>query len=325
MTRATRRHGGCGPRRGRGRALLGGGLVAAGAAGAALWYGVRVLRSVRAPAPLRPRVVCAGGHRIHTLVAEPSDGRTGAPVVLLHGWGVSGRYYVPTARALARERPVYLPDLPGHGRSERPPRALDVDELAGVVLAWMDRLGVRRAVLIGNSFGCQIAAELALRVPERVLGLGLVGPTLDPAARPLARLALRLVRTGLFEPLSLYPILLADYATMGPRRLVGELGHMLRDRIEARLPRITQPSLVVRGRRDAVAAARWIAQVAALLGTGPAVTLSRGAHGINYSAPGELLRALRPLLAAADAADAGCDAAPASRRTSSAAPDPGAP
>jgi pimeloyl-ACP methyl ester carboxylesterase len=293
-----------------------------GLAAAAAWcYGARVLRAVAAPAPLVARSVVARGLRVHTLAAEPDGAREAAPVVLLHGWGVSGRYLVPTALAIAREdaRAVYVPDLPGHGRSDRPARALDVAELAEVVLGWMDALGLRRAVLVANSFGCQIAAELAVRAPSRVLALALVGPTLDPAVRPLPLLVPRLLLTGLFEPVSLVPILAADYAVMGPRLLLAELRRMRADRIERRLSRVAQPALVVRGERDAVASAAWAARVASLLGDAAASTLARRAHAVNYSASAELVRLLRPLLAAADAAvaDAG------GRAPASSAPSPG--
>lgn len=43
-------------------------------------------------------------------------------VVLLHGIGVGSAYFAPLARPLARERRVLVPELPGTGRSERPPR-----------------------------------------------------------------------------------------------------------------------------------------------------------------------------------------------------------
>jgi 2-hydroxy-6-oxonona-2,4-dienedioate hydrolase len=60
---------------------------------------------------------------------------------------------------------------------------LDVPELADALAAWMTSLGIGPAVLIGNSLGCQILVELALRHRERVKCLVLQAPTPDPAAR----------------------------------------------------------------------------------------------------------------------------------------------
>jgi pimeloyl-ACP methyl ester carboxylesterase len=67
--------------------------------------------------------------------------------------------------------------------------------------------------MLGNSFGCQVAVELAVGHPDRVAGLALVGPTMDPSARTAPRQILRwLWDTAREDPLQL-PITGA-----GPRR-----------------------------------------------------------------------------------------------------------
>ena len=95
--------------------------------------------------------------------------------------------------------------------------------------------------------------ELAVRHPDHVGGLVLVGPTMDPAARTASRQILRwLSDTVREDPLQL-PILLRDIHDAGPRRVVGTLGHALRDPIEDKLPQVKVPVLVTRGsRRDPV-------------------------------------------------------------------------
>jgi pimeloyl-ACP methyl ester carboxylesterase len=63
-----------------------------------------------------------------------AGGAPGAvPVVCVHGLGVSGRYLMPTARELAADHPTFVPDLPGYGRSAKPPRPLDVPGLAAAL------------------------------------------------------------------------------------------------------------------------------------------------------------------------------------------------
>jgi pimeloyl-ACP methyl ester carboxylesterase len=65
-------------------------------------------------------------------------------------------------------------DLPGHCRSAgEPPRS--VEEAADFIVALLDAAGVRRAALVGHSFGALIALEAASRAPERVTHLALVG------------------------------------------------------------------------------------------------------------------------------------------------------
>jgi pimeloyl-ACP methyl ester carboxylesterase len=98
------------------------------------------------------------------------------PVVLVHGLVVASDYMLPTAERLAVHFPVYAPDLPGFGRSAKPSRAFDIIELADVLAAWIRALGLGRAVLLANSFGCQVVAECAVRHPDVVETPGAPGP-----------------------------------------------------------------------------------------------------------------------------------------------------
>src|SRR5690349_660164 len=88
---------------------------------------------------------------------------TGAPVVLVHGFGVSGTYMLPLAEALAERFSVFVPDLPGYGRSEHPDTPLGVAALADALTGCLDALGLERPVLVANSLGCQVVTELAVR------------------------------------------------------------------------------------------------------------------------------------------------------------------
>ena len=63
----------------------------------------------------------------------------------------------------------------------------------------MAAIGLPRAALLGNSFGCQIAVECAVAHPERVSHLILQGPTTDPSARTLVRQLWRWVRNSRFD------------------------------------------------------------------------------------------------------------------------------
>ncbi|MGH2618077.1 MAG: alpha/beta fold hydrolase, partial [Thermomicrobiales bacterium] len=62
------------------------------------------------------------------------------PIVHVHGFGISGRYLEPTAARLAAHYPTYVPDLPGHGRSEHPRRPLDIAGLADALADYLDVL-----------------------------------------------------------------------------------------------------------------------------------------------------------------------------------------
>ena len=98
-------------------------------------------------------------------------------MLALHGGlGLSHDYLVPAARDLADAAGacLVLPDLPGNGRS-RPAAYPDMDGYADSCIAVLDALGASRAVLLGHSYGGFVALQTALRHPERVAGLVLIG------------------------------------------------------------------------------------------------------------------------------------------------------
>jgi pimeloyl-ACP methyl ester carboxylesterase len=235
----------------------------------------------------------AGSLNLHARVGGDAAGAK--PVVLVHGLGVSSRYMVPIAAELADEFAVFAVDLPGHGRSDTPPRTLDVPALAAALAQWMDAAGLRRAALLGNSMGCQIAAELAVRHPERVERLLLVGPTVDPQARSALRQFARLLASTPAERPSIVAVAALDYARMG-LAYFRELRHMLEHRIEDLLPQISAPALIVRGSRDHVVPRAWAEQAARLIPDARLATVEDGGHALNYSDPLELARIARPFL-----------------------------
>ena len=255
-------------------------------------------RADRRP-PLRSVWTPVRGLDVHARVAtSPPPGAP--PLVLVHGFGVSSRYMLPVARRLAADFAVVAPDLPGHGRSEAPPRALRVPELADALLAWMDAVGLERPALLGNSLGCQVLIDLAARRPDRVGPLVLVGPTVDRFHRTLLDQFGRLVVTGLFERPSLLPILLLDYARMLPR-VAGELRAALDDRPEDKAPRVRAPSLIVRGTHDRLTTRRWVLELASLLRSDAVRVVPGAGHALNYSAPDALAALVREFLPGAPA------------------------
>jgi pimeloyl-ACP methyl ester carboxylesterase len=208
-------------------------------------------------------------------------------VVCVHGIGVTGTYFRPFARAL--ERPVLVPTLPGWGGAPRPAHPLDLHELADELVALLDRHELERAPFVANSLGCQIVTELAIRAPERVSALVLVGPTVDPHTRPLAKFVPLFLADTPREPLSLWFLIVRDYLRMGPRSFYRTAQFAWRHRIEERLPHVRVPTLVIRGSRDGFVTQRWCEEAAALLPHGE-LAIVDGGHAVHYSAPRAVAR-----------------------------------
>jgi pimeloyl-ACP methyl ester carboxylesterase len=187
----------------------------------------------------------------------------GLPWVLLHGLAVSHRYLMPTAAALT-DGPVHVPDLPGFGLSGKPRQVLDVAQHCAAVAAWMDADGITGARVLGNSFGCQVAVELAVRRPDLVFALVLVGPTVDPAAPTAAGQARRWLADLAWEDPRQARIIAQDVRDARPRRVLSTLRLSVRHRIDHRLPLVQAPVLFLRGEHDPIAPPRWLRQAASL-------------------------------------------------------------
>lgn len=237
-----------------------------------------------------------GGLRVHARASGGPPPEGCPAVILVHGLVVSSRYMVPTLKRLAPHHRVYAPDLPGFGKSDKPPHALNVTELSNSLSAWMREVGLERAALVGNSFGCQIIADLAVRHPERVERAVLQGPTMDPRARTVLRQVRRSLLDAPREPLSLLPIELLDYLSAGTGRAWRTFRYALEDQIEEKLPHVHVPTLVVRGSRDLIVPQRWAEEAIGLLPMGRLVVIPGAAHTANYGAPLELARVIRAFL-----------------------------
>jgi 2-hydroxy-6-oxonona-2,4-dienedioate hydrolase len=241
---------------------------------------------------LESRWAAVRGWRMHYRRSLLRAGPASWPVVLVHGLSVSSRYMLPLAHNLAADHEVYAIDFPGFGKSEDPRRSLSVPELAGVLEAWMGLAGLRRALLVGNSAGCQVIAHLAARFPERVSAAVLTGPTIDAERRTAWQQFIRLMLDGLREPPLLNAIIARDYLAAGLRRTLATLRHVLADAIEHNLPRMQAPTLVVRGNRDPLCPQRWAETVAGLLPRS-ALAVLPGAHGVHFTEAGRLADLVR--------------------------------
>ncbi|NJN18757.1 MAG: alpha/beta hydrolase [Oscillochloris sp.] len=98
----------------------------------------------------------------------------GSPVVLLHGWGASSRYWVGAPQFLTAQRTLIAPDLPGFGAGEPPSGPTTLNSMVRHVIDLADAMGLERFALVGHSLGAGVALLLAAHYPERVDRLALV-------------------------------------------------------------------------------------------------------------------------------------------------------
>jgi magnesium chelatase accessory protein len=224
------------------------------------------------------RFVVAGGLRWHVQVAG-----SGPVMLLLHGTGASTHSFRDLLPLLARRFTVVAPDLPGHGFTTRPadPAGLSLPGMAAGVAALLRALAVEPEVAVGHSAGAAILCRMCLDgtlAPRAVVSLNgalLPLPGLrHPAFTPLVRSVVsgdwlpRLFARRMESPSEVERLLARTGSTIDARgrelyaRLsrnpshtgaaLAMMGHWDTRPLEAGLPRLTVPLLLLVGARDAM-------------------------------------------------------------------------
>jgi pimeloyl-ACP methyl ester carboxylesterase len=222
--------------------------------------------------------VTAGDTRMYYQKAGTGD----VPIVLVHGLGASSVSWRENLGPLAQAGfTVYAPDMRGFGLSDKGwDKSMSQDAQAERLKAFMDAVGIDRAVLAGNSMGGGIVTNFALRYPDRVRGLVLVDPAIYGSMNSGAASALvslpgiqrwgqhlvrfvlandernaGIIKSAWFDPSQVTPEVLRGYrrALQTPDWDLGLLA-LLRDgmsnNLGPRLKDLNVPALIVWGEHD---------------------------------------------------------------------------
>ena len=156
------------------------------------------------------------------------------------------------------------------------------------------------AIVVGVSFGCQVAIDLAAHHPAAVDRLVLVGPSVDPGARSPVRLAFRWARNAPRSSPRLAPTVIHDFIDAGPWRSVRTLRRALQDPVEEKLSEIEAPTLIVRPERDHLVPGAWTKRMAERIPDSELVILSKAGHSIGPRTAARLTALLVPFISEAD-------------------------
>jgi pimeloyl-ACP methyl ester carboxylesterase len=209
-------------------------------------------------------------------------GEAGTPIVFVHGLAGCWQNFLENIPHFARDHRVIALDLPGFGDSPMPPWEISIEHYGGLVDEFCRALNLHSCVLVGNSMGGFISAEVAIAQPEWVERLMLVSAAgmshvhmrrepaealarLMTAASPLLfrirergwrrwRIRSAVFRNVFDAPHRLRPELLWEFANgaMEAPAFLPALGALIGYDIHDRLERVHVPSLIVWGRDDRV-------------------------------------------------------------------------
>jgi len=118
---------------------------------------------------VKSEYVEVGGYRLHYFEAPSTNKVKGTPLVLVHGLGARGEDWANMMPVLAAHGfHVYVPDLLGYGRSERPDVSYSIAMEEDIVVKFMHAMHLERADVGGWSMGGWVSMKLALDHPEMV-------------------------------------------------------------------------------------------------------------------------------------------------------------
>ncbi len=250
-------------------------------------------------------------------------------VVLTNGIACDDLYWDEVWGPLAEQVRVVRWHYRGHGRSDPPanPEEITVSSCARDLVAVLDAAGAERAVVVGHSFGVQVALETIRRAPERVIGLvavagayehplgtllgrnpgTLVFPLLELATWPAPALTTAVVRTGLRSPLgywiarvirgagpqasrALMKRYFAHAASLDPAVMLRLFRAMQEHSAADVLPTVAVPTTVLAGERDGMTPRRIARRMAAAVPGARLIEVASATHVLPVEAPGAVVR-----------------------------------
>ena len=230
------------------------------------------------------------GHEYHAVIrGDLTADPTGAPILLIHGFGPSGSNVImPLAMDLAAGRSVIVPDMLGFGYSEKaaePGAHFTVEGRAKAMLGLLDALGVEEFDVVGHSYGGSVTGRLALMAPERVRRAAFVCPSIYPQTTPgnfVAYLPKSTARAAIWGSLGggatsiVGRACAADPEACDAQRIArvrGTVDSLLAINntprayaLPGELPNVAAPAMVIWGDDDAIVPAEFSARAAAAMG-----------------------------------------------------------
>lgn len=243
---------------------------------------------------------------VQGIAVEYRDEGHGPLILLLHGWLSSLGSFDEIAMVLARRHRVVRLDFPGFGQSEMPRGAWDVGQYAAFTAAFIEKLEIQPALIVGHSFGGRVilkgCSSGVLRVPKIALiasaGVARRNSLRLRAYRMIAKIGKTL---GFFLPsLSvwmrerLYMHAGSDHH-LSPA-LQGVFRAVVREDLSAAAVQITEPTLLLWGEDDATTPLEDGRKLYALIPNARLVTYPGAGHNLHQERAAEVARELEILV-----------------------------
>lgn len=228
--------------------------------------------------------------------------KTGATrnFLILHGWGSKAERWEGVGETIAKNNfNVIVPDLPGFGESLEAGKSWDLDDYCNFVEEFVKKLRLEKIYLLGHSFGGSLAVKFALKFPDRIEKLFLVGAACIRRKSFCKSLSAKLAKIfKIFSFLPFYPstrrfiyryVLRSDYInTEGVMRK--SYLKVISEDLTNDLAGIEVPTIIIWGQNDNVTPLRDAYIISAQIANSKLIIIPQGKHDLERKMPGILGR-----------------------------------
>lgn len=231
----------------------------------------------------------------------------GRPLIFLHGWLGSWRYWVPVMEAMSEEYRVYAFDLWGFGDSDKSRDRYDLESYVALLDAFINELGIRGPVpLVGHTLGASVAVAYAQKHFDQVdrimaislpLGMDAVSQRLVSGGGSFVNRVIGRTQDENYESVK------SEYNRAAPDAIAKSVRSMERMNLRAALRQLQLPMLLIYGEQDNVVEPRDAAQFAGINNTVRTMMLPQCRHFPMLDRSSQFNRLLQDFLRTDDLKD----------------------
>lgn len=226
----------------------------------------------------------------------------GRPVIFLHGWVGSWRYWISSMQVASTSFRAYALDLWGFGgtsHQSHQPELYTLRNQTKLISSFLDEMGIGKIALVGHGWGALVALNFTATFPDAVDRLMIVNCPLNSSAVN-ARLFNEPIENLILSFISNLPdgdTALAEAKNVDPAAISASLNGVLADDIFDKVNRQHTPCLLVNGTQDQLVAAPGFDELSMLSDLGQHVVLDGSGHFPMLDASAKFNRLLTDFLA----------------------------
>lgn len=219
----------------------------------------------------------------------------GHDLIMLHGWGLNSSTFWPTVDFLKDNLTLWILDLPGFGRSDKPGKTFDTNDYAEIVADFIKVNKIKKPSILGHSFGGKIAIRLTSTYPNLVDKLILVGASgikrvpsfrrvlIYPAAKIIHHLVPDIFNLKTIIRKKFYRKIESDYENAGLMK--DTLLKTIQEDLTEQLKKIKNETLIIWGEEDKAVPLRYGKKMYQLIENSRLVVIEGKGHFLHVHDP----------------------------------------